>query len=94
MELTTLTLYMGQFASLLSNVTQESVVLLYLGPETIMPVGSFLAAALGILLIFWRQTVALARNSLRRVFVRKSEYSKVGNELNMDGQDRSPDGTD
>jgi hypothetical protein len=54
------------------------VVLLYFGPETMMPVGSFLAALLGLLLLFWRQTVSLARNGIRRVLVRRSGYTRFG----------------
>ena len=33
------------------------LVLLYLGPETIMPLASVIAAVLGFLLIFWRYIV-------------------------------------
>ena len=96
MDIHASTLFIGQFPELLGNVSLQSIVLLYLGPETIMPVGSFLAAALGIFLIFWRQTLAIARNSFKRVFVRKPGYSKFGSELKVDGQgqDRAPDRTD
>ncbi|HZA24384.1 MAG TPA: hypothetical protein VFA32_17590 [Dehalococcoidia bacterium] len=93
MDIYASTLFVGHFLALLAGAPLQSTVLLYLGPETIMPVGSFLAAALGVLLIFWRQTVAIARNSFRRVFVRKSGYSKFSSEMNADdpGQDRTPD---
>jgi len=39
---------------LLSTLGSQSVLLLYLGPETIMPLASILGAAVGFLLIFWR----------------------------------------
>jgi hypothetical protein len=93
MDIDAPTLFIGQTAALLGNVSTKSIVLLYLGPETIMPVGSFLAAALGVLLIFWRQTVAIARNSFRRVFVRRADSSKPGSEIsaNDPGQDRTSD---
>ena len=55
-----------------------AVVLLYFGPETMMPVGSLLAALLGLFLLFWRQTVSLARNGLRRVLVRRPGYTRFG----------------
>jgi hypothetical protein len=93
MDIFALALFVGHFPALLADAPLQSTVLLYLGPETIMPVGSFLAAALGIFLIFWRQTLAIARNSFRRVFVRKPGYSKFGSEMNIDdpGQDGTPD---
>ena len=34
---------------------------MYIGPETLMPVASALAAIVGVLLMFWRRTVALVR---------------------------------
>jgi hypothetical protein len=39
------------------------IVLLYLGPETIMPLASILAAVLGFLLIFWRMMLIHQRSS-------------------------------
>jgi hypothetical protein len=63
----------------------HSLVLLYLGPETIMPLGSFLAAAVGILLIFWRQATAMVRNSFRRVLGRKSGSSESNSGLDLEG---------
>jgi hypothetical protein len=63
----------------------HSLVLLYLGPETIMPIGSFLAAAVGIVLIFWRQAMAMVRNSFRRVLGRKSQTSDSSSGLDLKG---------
>ena len=45
-------------------------VILYIGPETILPLTSALAAIVGFLLIVWRQAVALARK-VWRFFVKK-----------------------
>ena len=42
------------------------LVLLYLGPETIMPLASILAAVLGFILIFWRWIVS----SIKKIFKR------------------------
>ncbi len=43
------------FASLGINLRYETLfVLFYLGPESIMPLASILAAILGFILIFWR----------------------------------------
>lgn len=43
---------------------QGMVMLLYLGPETIMPLASILAAIMGFLLIFWR----LILKGLKKLF--------------------------
>ena len=40
------------------------VALLYLGPETLMPVASILAAIIGVVLIFWRFIVGRIRKIL------------------------------
>lgn len=40
---------------------------MYIGPETIMPVASALAAVAGIMLMFWRRTVAFFKTILRFV---------------------------
>jgi hypothetical protein len=69
----------------------EASILLYLGPETIMPVGSFLAAALGLFLIFWRQVTTLFRSSLKRVFSRKPDPSPSPN---LEGQGEGSPGND
>jgi hypothetical protein len=47
------------------DVALGLLVFLYLGPETVLPVASVLAAVLGVLLIFWRHVVALARKAMR-----------------------------
>jgi len=39
---------------LLGNLSHQAILLLYLGPETIMPLASVLGAVVGFLLIFWR----------------------------------------
>lgn len=40
---------------------------MYIGPETSMPIASALAAIAGILLIFWRRTVALLRAGFQAI---------------------------
>jgi hypothetical protein len=40
---------------------------MYIGPDTLMPVASALAAIGGILMIFWRRTVAFVRVSAQAV---------------------------
>jgi hypothetical protein len=41
------------------------IVILYIGPETMLPLTSALAAIVGVLLIFWQRALGLARKVLR-----------------------------
>jgi hypothetical protein len=47
--------------------------LLYMGPETIMPLASILAAIVGILLIFWRYISGFFRRMFRTITGKKEE---------------------
>lgn len=40
---------------------------MYIGPETLMPLASVLTAVAGVLLLFWRRTVTIARMSTRAI---------------------------
>lgn len=40
---------------------------MYIGPDTLMPLASALAAIVGVLLMFWRRTVAFVRISLSKI---------------------------
>ena len=40
---------------------------MYIGPETIMPLASVLAAVTGVLLMFWRRVVGVARMTMQAV---------------------------
>ena len=54
-----------------TNVIQYlPMIMLYIGPETMLPLVSALAAIGGVLLIFWQRFVGLVRK-LWRVLVRK-----------------------
>lgn len=46
------------------------VILLYIGPETMLPLASALAAIAGVLLMFWQRFVGLLRK-LWQLIVRK-----------------------
>ena len=46
--------------------------LLYIGPEVILPITSALAAIAGVLLMFWNKVIGLARGAWRIVFGRSS----------------------
>jgi len=46
---------------------------MYVGPETLMPLASILAAVTGVIMLFWRRTVGAARATgafLTRTFSR------------------------
>jgi hypothetical protein len=87
MELHSMALLTGQFSWLL-----REALLLYLGPETIMPVGSFLAAALGLFLLFWRQALALFRNTFKRIWGRKPGQAPPPS--NLEGRGQGSPGSD
>ena len=38
---------------------------MYIGPETLMPLATALAAITGVLLMFWRRVVGLVRTTLQ-----------------------------
>ena len=40
---------------------------MYIGPETLMPLASVLAAIAGVLMLFWRKTVHVVRSSYQFV---------------------------
>jgi hypothetical protein len=46
------------------------IILLYIGPETMLPLASALAAIAGVLLMFWHRFVALIRK-VWRIMIRK-----------------------
>jgi predicted membrane protein len=81
---------LGALSTWLGQANLLSPILLYLGPETIMPLGSFLAAVLGILLVFWRQATMFLRSVCRKLLGRKADYpSHLDSEGPGQGQ-RSP----
>jgi hypothetical protein len=40
---------------------------MYIGPETLMPLASAIAAITGVLLMFWRRVAGLGRTTLQAV---------------------------
>lgn len=61
MELQNLVLHLSVYPGLASPSAVGSFLLLYVGPDQILPLTSALAAIIGILLIFWQRAVALVR---------------------------------
>jgi hypothetical protein len=54
--------------------------LLYAGPDQILPIVSILGTIIGILLIWWRRFVMLARKGWMRLFKRAPSVTKTGKE--------------
>lgn len=51
---------------------------MYIGPETLMPLASILAAIAGFLMLFWRRTVSVAKaigRGFGRLFGRSSSQT-------------------
>jgi hypothetical protein len=44
--------------------------MLYFGPETVVPVGSAIVGAIGVVLMFGRRTLAMVRGGFARLFRR------------------------
>jgi hypothetical protein len=47
---------------------------MYVGPETVLPVASTLAAVIGVILVFWRRVVGAARLAVRALAQRFGAY--------------------
>jgi hypothetical protein len=43
---------------------------MYIGPETVMPVASVLAAVTGLVLTFWRRALGAVRGATQKLFKR------------------------
>ena len=56
----------------------------YLGPETLMPLASLLAAIAGFFLIFWRLIVRLVKTAYRKI---RGLPEEVPPDLDMDVED-------
>jgi hypothetical protein len=70
--------------------------LMYLGPDSIMPIASAIAAIIGILLIFWRaiftRTKKLVRRGISRITGKpyvEPEYVDAGSEFKDAGDELS-----
>ena len=61
---------LDNLASSTDAVQYLPMIMLYIGPETMLPLASALAAIGGVLLIFWQRFVGLVRK-LWRVIARK-----------------------
>lgn len=57
---------------LLSNVAP-----MYLGPETVLPLASVLAAAIGVILMFWRTVIGFVRQGVNTVLRRDANAETI-----------------
>ena len=49
------------------HLTRILPLALYIGPDVLMPVASAIAAVVGILLMFWRKTVAMVKGFFQKI---------------------------
>jgi hypothetical protein len=62
----------------------NSIVFLYFGPETILPLASVIAAIVGVILMFWRYLFSLGRKFFRVLFKRHEVEPDLGPDLETD----------
>lgn len=56
----------------------------YLGPQTVLPLASVLAAAIGVILMFWRYIAATARKAFQTLFKRATPDGAPNSEVPED----------
>ncbi len=72
----------------MSNTT---VMLLgYIGPETMLPLASILAAGVGVILMFWRYIIQLIRRLFGAIFRRKKKNVDAGTALPNNPEAKKP----
>jgi hypothetical protein len=57
----------------LAQAPSQWVVFLYMGPDTMMPLASALAAIIGTLLMFWHKFVGIVRRAYRGITLKIRE---------------------
>ena len=70
----------------------------YIGPETMLPLASILAAGVGVILMFWRYIIQLIRRmfgAIFRIFHRKKKNVDAGTALpnNLEAKKPMADGS-
>jgi hypothetical protein len=66
-------LSIGVAQATISDAGLIPVIQAYLGPETMMPLASAIAGAVGVGLIFWQRVTMMIRNAFKRVFSKKED---------------------
>jgi len=71
------------------------MLLAYIGPETMLPLASVLAAAMGLVLMFWRYIFQLIRRMFGAIFCRKQKKAdaKTAVPINPKANKPKSDGT-
>ena len=62
------------------GINSGSITLLYLGPQTILPVASIIAAIVGFILIFWRLILRFFKKIFNSVRRKPELVTKAGRE--------------
>jgi len=73
MDLHGMVLFVSTAAVVPLDALVTAFVFLYIGPELILPIASFIASIVGILLMFWRSIVRMVRTVFRRILGRADE---------------------
>ncbi|MCI0591216.1 MAG: hypothetical protein L0Y67_06400 [Gammaproteobacteria bacterium] len=86
-----LAFYLNQYQFPLLPSDSMSALILYIGPETLMPLVSVLTAIIGLLLLVWQHVVALVRRGFQfckkqasRIFMRNKVPADVRSEARAD----------
>ncbi len=64
--------------------SSSPIVFLYFGPEVVFPLASFLAAAAGVILVFWRQIRSLIGKGFRFVARKKETPVEIRDDLDTE----------
>ncbi len=80
-------LSIGVASSALMESGLIDVMRAYLGPETMMPIASALAAGVGFILIFWQKVTGVVRRMYRRLFSKKVDADEIFSEPSSLDQD-------
>ena len=54
------------------------MIVLYLGPNNVMPLASIAAAVVGVILVFWRFAFSRVKSALRVLFRREPDADPAG----------------
>ena len=73
MVLHSMVLFASTAAVIPLDALVTAFVFLYIGPELILPIASFIASIVGVLLMFWRYIVRMVRKLFRRITGRADE---------------------
>ena len=85
------------FASVAASIPWEllnPVAILYFGPETILPVASFIAGIIGIIMMFGRFILRFIRKSFNRLFGRQKPVVEGDFSIDLNSQNTPTTSTD